>query len=376
MKPRRCQRALGFDNLISSAGKTLLVPFMKEFCSGIDDLEVLFSSNDYVVVNKPPNVRMDGDGFDDSLENRIVRKLGGTKKDYKWIHQLDFATSGVLGVARNRNAARDACGAFSERSTAKEYHAIVLGHLVLDKALPLISDCEIVNSRVRLQKFHDDHCPHIDPTELSRRNNPAWHQDVKTENLKICMQALEKCIEAGVADENLLELSRLPWSDYENSSKLRKRLRKSIRALESTGKAPMIMDLYDSQAPSVPGSLPKKRSELMDPMKSTSSSNLDHSDNFESKNIESTQSSMEDINLLPINTQPFYREIYRYDVTNKDVEAQDSPVVESCVIFCPVAEIVDDFRCELGSLSNPGKYAETLVHVLEKAYIEVCRNSV
>ena len=44
-------------------------------------------------------------------------------------HQLDFATSGVLLVARSRKAARVACRAFEERTTKKEYVAVVCGHV-------------------------------------------------------------------------------------------------------------------------------------------------------------------------------------------------------------------------------------------------------
>ena len=45
------------------------------------------------------------------------------------IHQLDYATSGVLLIARNKRAASIACQSFQERRTTKEYLAIVHGHI-------------------------------------------------------------------------------------------------------------------------------------------------------------------------------------------------------------------------------------------------------
>ncbi|CAM9187492.1 unnamed protein product, partial [Laminaria digitata] len=48
-------------------------------------------------------------------------------KELKWVHQLDFATSGVLCVALHRDAAARACEAFRERRAQKTYLAVVEG---------------------------------------------------------------------------------------------------------------------------------------------------------------------------------------------------------------------------------------------------------
>jgi len=45
------------------------------------------------------------------------------------IHQLDYATSGVLAIARHREAATIGGFAFSRRETHKEYCAVLLGHV-------------------------------------------------------------------------------------------------------------------------------------------------------------------------------------------------------------------------------------------------------
>jgi 23S rRNA-/tRNA-specific pseudouridylate synthase len=68
-------------------------------------LHVLFNDSDFIVVDKPHSLRMDGDGFDDSLQKRLIAQLGGSKDCFKWVHQLDFATSGVICVAKTRQAA-------------------------------------------------------------------------------------------------------------------------------------------------------------------------------------------------------------------------------------------------------------------------------
>jgi 23S rRNA-/tRNA-specific pseudouridylate synthase len=68
-------------------------------------LQILYDDSDFVVVDKPHSLRMDGDDFDDSLQKRLIAQLGGSKDSYKWVHQLDFATSGVICVAKTRQAA-------------------------------------------------------------------------------------------------------------------------------------------------------------------------------------------------------------------------------------------------------------------------------
>ena len=53
-------------------------------------------------------------------------------------HQLDYPTSGVLLLARNKKAARVACDCFIKRQSKKTYLAIVHGHLYPQQEWPLL----------------------------------------------------------------------------------------------------------------------------------------------------------------------------------------------------------------------------------------------
>ena len=71
-------------------------------CDSIDQLDLVRTSrilsmdDDYIVLDKPADVRMNGD-FGTTVEKLLVHsfpKLANV--NLKWIHQLDYATSGVL----------------------------------------------------------------------------------------------------------------------------------------------------------------------------------------------------------------------------------------------------------------------------------------
>ena len=89
-------------------------------------LIVLFKNQDLLVISKPPDVRMDGN-FSVTVAT-ICEKLMPMHTDkFRWVHQLDYATSGVLAIALNHEAASKTCQMFQNRRTRKEYLAIVRG---------------------------------------------------------------------------------------------------------------------------------------------------------------------------------------------------------------------------------------------------------
>lgn len=58
---------------------------------------ILYRNEHFIAINKPHDVRMDGD-FDETIEKLLISTIQGTtKSNFKWIHQLDFATSGGKG---------------------------------------------------------------------------------------------------------------------------------------------------------------------------------------------------------------------------------------------------------------------------------------
>ena len=76
---------------------------------------------------------MSGD-FNVTVEKLLLKWLPGiTIASMKWIHQLDYATSGVLCIGLNRKAAAVACNAFEHRQVKKEYIAVLQGHIDMNR---------------------------------------------------------------------------------------------------------------------------------------------------------------------------------------------------------------------------------------------------
>lgn len=81
----------------------------------------------YVVVNKPPDVRMDGD-FNITVEKLLHTSIGVDKTTgLRFVQRLDYATSGVLIAALNRRSAALAGIQFESRTVNKRYRALLHG---------------------------------------------------------------------------------------------------------------------------------------------------------------------------------------------------------------------------------------------------------
>jgi 23S rRNA-/tRNA-specific pseudouridylate synthase len=90
---------------------------------------ILHMDEHYILVNKPPNVRMDGD-FNVTLQKLLLAWVPNADlSNIKWVHQLDYATSGIICIARTKPAAGLAVAAFQKRETTKQYLAVVEGHI-------------------------------------------------------------------------------------------------------------------------------------------------------------------------------------------------------------------------------------------------------
>ena len=150
---------------------------------------IVFQDENYLVINKPPDLRMDGaygasmhklllylfpppslspstsdsdfvassDGnnVNNNAEESIgihyhqmlLQKIAPLSKHsclkddpFRIVHQLDYATSGVLLYAKNKCAAGIACRSFQERRTNKEYVAVVINSSLYVSNSPLNSD--------------------------------------------------------------------------------------------------------------------------------------------------------------------------------------------------------------------------------------------
>lgn len=85
---------------------------------------IIDESEDYIFINKPPFVSTLADRNDTVTILSLVKKHND---DYQICHRLDKETSGVLLVAKNPEAYRNASMQFEHRQVEKIYHAIVDG---------------------------------------------------------------------------------------------------------------------------------------------------------------------------------------------------------------------------------------------------------
>ena len=97
-------------------------------------LDILFEDEDLIVINKPPGLVVHPAPGHDSgtLVNALLHHchdlagIGGDKRP-GIVHRLDRDTSGVLVVAKNDTSMNSLAAQFKERTTRKEYVAVVWG---------------------------------------------------------------------------------------------------------------------------------------------------------------------------------------------------------------------------------------------------------
>lgn len=110
----------------------------------IHGLEILYQDDDLIAINKPSyllSVPGRGEDKQDSVASRII----DTYKTAKVVHRLDWATSGLMMMALNREAHRQLNWQFERREVKKCYIALVYGKFPFAQGtinLPLICDWE------------------------------------------------------------------------------------------------------------------------------------------------------------------------------------------------------------------------------------------
>lgn len=135
-----------------------------------DDIEILWQDEHLLLINKPSGLlSLSGKNPQnlDSVHYRLVQNFPGCTL----VHRLDFGTSGLMVVARNKAINAALCQQFSQRSVEKGYSALLCGHLENDEGVvdapiakdpalfPLMSICAIsgkpARSRYRvLERFY------------------------------------------------------------------------------------------------------------------------------------------------------------------------------------------------------------------------------
>jgi len=96
-----------------------------------DLLHILYEDPDFVVVNKEPGMlSVPGRGPDkvDSVTDRVKRMYPGCIS-HPAVHRLDMDTSGLMVVARTKEAQSHLSRQFQERKTQKKYVALLDGIL-------------------------------------------------------------------------------------------------------------------------------------------------------------------------------------------------------------------------------------------------------
>lgn len=104
-----------------------------------DEIEYLYQDEHLVVINKPSGLlSLSGKNPQnlDSVHYRLVQVFPGCTL----VHRLDFGTSGVMVVARNKAINAILCRQFSQRTVTKVYHALLCGHLS--------DDCGVIDAPI------------------------------------------------------------------------------------------------------------------------------------------------------------------------------------------------------------------------------------
>ncbi|MGA6365497.1 MULTISPECIES: RluA family pseudouridine synthase [Proteus] len=105
---------------------TIIDTFIAPPCH--DEIEILYQDEHLVIINKPTGLlSLSGKNPQniDSVHYRLVKLFPGCTL----VHRLDFGTSGLMIVARNKAINALLCQQFSQRNITKIYNALLCGHL-------------------------------------------------------------------------------------------------------------------------------------------------------------------------------------------------------------------------------------------------------
>lgn len=90
---------------------------------------VLFESDDFLIIDKPSGVTVQGEGEDGTDILPMLRTVfAGAYPFLQYVHRLDKETSGCLLLAKNRPSLLEAQEAFKNQKVKKTYQALVTGH--------------------------------------------------------------------------------------------------------------------------------------------------------------------------------------------------------------------------------------------------------
>ncbi len=130
------RRPFGYDALPlfqpASLMSVIVDTFIAPPCEAA--IEILFADEHLLLINKPSGLlSLSGKNPQnlDSVHHRLVQAHPGCTL----VHRLDFGTSGIMVVARNKAINAALCHQFSQRAVNKAYHALLCGHLAADEGV-------------------------------------------------------------------------------------------------------------------------------------------------------------------------------------------------------------------------------------------------
>ena len=95
-------------------------------------VQIVHKTDSYVIVNKPYDVYINSN--DESIQDTVAKQLvqmlpefvdNSVSFGFRFVNRLDYATSGLLCIALNKNAASQAGKLFQGNHVTKKYIALV-----------------------------------------------------------------------------------------------------------------------------------------------------------------------------------------------------------------------------------------------------------
>lgn len=109
-------------------------------CEG--EIEILQEDADFLLINKPTRL-LSVPGRHPQNRDSVISRLEAAYPGCCIVHRLDFDTSGVMVVPRNKSALSHISKQFQARTVSKHYTAVVAGLMKQDEGvidLPIASD--------------------------------------------------------------------------------------------------------------------------------------------------------------------------------------------------------------------------------------------
>ncbi|HFF3786365.1 RluA family pseudouridine synthase [Enterobacter mori] len=126
----------------------------------LDEIDILWQDEHLLLIDKPSGLlSLSGKNPQnlDSVHYRLVQNFPGCTL----VHRLDFGTSGIMVIARNKAINAALCHQFSQRAVKKVYSALLCGHVENDEGVidapiakdpalfPLMSICAVTGKPAR-----------------------------------------------------------------------------------------------------------------------------------------------------------------------------------------------------------------------------------